>query len=220
MAMAAELAGVDADAVHRDDGRLVAADGSPMAPGAVIRRWFGAAAGEVIGRGIVRSEGATAQLPPFWEIGVVGVEVAVEEATGVVTVEHLATVGDVGHAINHGLVEGQDLGAATQGLGAALYEEMRYDGQQLVNPNLVEYRVPRFRDVPRRITSVIAERADGVGPYGAKGGGEGSLNPIAAAVAAAVGRAVGAWPTELPLTPERVWQLLHAPERQVGDDAD
>jgi CO/xanthine dehydrogenase Mo-binding subunit len=218
--MAAELAGVEADRVHRDDGGLVATDGNPVAPGEVIRKWFGAAAGEVIGRGVVRSEGATAQLPPFWEIGVVGVEVAVEEATGVVTIEHLATVGDVGHAINHGLVEGQDLGAATQGLGAALYEEMRYDGQQLVNPNLVEYRVPRFRDVPRRITSVIAERADGVGPYGAKGGGEGSLNPIAAAVAAAVGRAVGAWPTELPLTPERVWQLLRGERPHAGGDGD
>ncbi len=114
------------------------------------------------------------------------------------SIEHLVTVGDVGHAINPALVEGQDLGAATQGLGAALFEEMIYDGQQLMNPNLVEYRVPRFRDVPRRITSVLAERGDGVGPYGAKGGGEGSLNPIPAAVAAAVGRAVGAWPDRAP----------------------
>jgi CO/xanthine dehydrogenase Mo-binding subunit len=207
--MAAEIAGVAVEAVRRDGADFVVADRPPMVPAEVIRAWFGASAGEVIGHGIVRSEGATAQLPPFWEIGVVGVEVAVDEASGAVSIEHLVTVGDVGHAINPGLVEGQDLGAATQGLGAALFEEMIYDGQQLVNPNLVEYRVPRFRDVPRRITSVIAERGDGVGPYGSKGGGEGSLNPVPAAVAAAVGRAVGAWPTELPLTPERVWQLLH-----------
>ncbi|MGH9137011.1 MAG: xanthine dehydrogenase family protein molybdopterin-binding subunit, partial [Acidimicrobiales bacterium] len=199
--MAAELAGAGVEEVCRDGGPLALPDGRTMTPGEVIRRWFGAAAGEVIGRGVVRNEGATAQLPPFWEVGVVGVEVAVDEATGAVSVEHLVTVGDVGHAINPGLVEGQDLGAATQGLGAALYEEMVYDGQQLVNPNLVEYRVPRFRDLPCRITSVLAERGDGVGPYGAKGGGEGSLNPIPAAVAAAVGRAVGAWPDTLPLTP-------------------
>jgi CO/xanthine dehydrogenase Mo-binding subunit len=215
--MAAEVAGVEPAAVHRDDGRLLLPDGRTMEPGEVIRRWFGAAAGEVIGRGVVRNEGATAQLPPFWEVGVVGVEVAVDEATGAVSIEHLVTVGDVGHAVNPGLVEGQDLGAATQGLGAALYEEMVYDGQQLTNPNLVEYRVPRFRDVPRRITSVLAERGDGVGPYGAKGGGEGALNPVPAAVAAAVGRAVGAWPDTLPLTPERVWQLIHRPAAE-GDD--
>lgn len=139
----------------------------------------------------------------------VGVTVAVDPDTGVVTVEHLVTVGDVGHAINPSLVEGQDLGAATQGLGAALGEELVYDGPQLLNPNLVEYRVPRASDAPRRIDSIVVERHDGVGPWGAKGGGEGALNPVGGAVAAAVARATGRWPTELPLTPERVWRLLH-----------
>ena len=174
----------------------------------VIRQWFGADAGEVVGVGVIRRDGATKVLPPFWEIGAVGVEVSVDEATGEVTVEHLVTVGDVGHAVNPDLVKGQDLGAATQGLGIALWEEMIYDGEQLTNPNLIEYRVPRLRDTPRHITSVLAERGDGAGPYGAKGAGEGSLNPVPAAVAAAVGRAVGVWPTELPLTPPRVWSLL------------
>ena len=179
----------------------------------VIRQWFGADAGEVVGVGVIRRDGATEVLPPFWEIGAVGVEVAVDEATGEVTVEHLVTVGDVGHAVNPDLVKGQDLGAATQGLGIALWEEMIYDGEQLTNPNLIEYRVPRLRDTPRRITSVLAERGDGAGPYGAKGAGEGALNPVPAAVAAAVGRAVGVWPTELPLTPPRVWSLLQQATR-------
>ena len=181
---------------------------SVLTPAEVIRQWFGADAGEVVGIGVIRRDGATAMLPPFWEIGAVGVEVSVDTATGEVTVEHLVTVGDVGHAVNPDLVKGQDLGAATQGLGIALWEEMVYDGEQLTNPSLIEYRVPRLRDTPRRITSVLAERGDGAGPYGAKGAGEGSLNPVPAAVAAAVGRAVGVWPTELPLTPPRVWSLL------------
>ena len=183
----------------------------------VIRQWFGADAGEVVGVGVIRRDGATAMLPPFWEIGAVGVEVAVDEATGEVTVEHLVTVGDVGHAVNPDLVKGQDLGAATQGLGIALWEEMIYDGEQLTNPNLVEYRVPRLRDTPRRVTSVLAERGDGAGPYGAKGAGEGALNPVPAAVAAAVGRAVGVWPTELPLTPPRVWSLLQQAKGTAAD---
>ena len=181
---------------------------SALTPAEVIRQWFGADAGEVVGVGVIRRDGATKMLPPFWEIGAVGVEVSVDTATGEVTIEHLVTVGDVGHAVNPDLVKGQDLGAATQGLGIALWEEMVYDGEQLTNPNLVEYRVPRLRDTPRRITSVLAERGDGAGPYGAKGAGEGALNPVPAAVAAAVGRAVGVWPTELPLTPPRVWSLL------------
>ena len=191
-----------------DAAPVVKDSGSGLTPAEVIRRWFGADAGEVVGVGVVRRDGATEVLPPFWEIGAVGVEVSVDTATGEVTVEHLVTVGDVGHAVNPDLVKGQDLGAATQGLGIALWEEMVYDGEQLTNPNLVEYRVPRLRDAPRRITSVLAERGDGAGPYGAKGAGEGALNPVPAAVAAAVGRAVGVWPTELPLTPPRVWSLL------------
>ena len=191
-----------------DAAPVVKDSGSGLTPAEVIRQWFGADAGEVVGVGVIRRDGATAVLPPFWEIGAVGVEVSVDEATGEVTVEHLVTVGDVGHAVNPDLVKGQDLGAATQGLGIALWEEMVYDGEQLTNPNLVEYRVPRLRDTPRRITSVLAERGDGAGPYGAKGAGEGALNPVPAAVAAAVGRAVGVWPTELPLTPPRVWSLL------------
>ena len=221
-ARAAESAGVPVDAVTASDGLIhvpVAARGeggsgagpdtvSGLTPSEVIRQWFGADAGEVVGVGVVRRAGATEVLPPFWEIGAIGAEVSVDEATGEVTVEHLVTVGDVGHAVNPDLVKGQDLGAATQGLGIALWEEMVYDGEQLTNPNLVEYRVPRLRDTPRRITSVLAERGDGAGPYGAKGAGEGALNPVPAAVAAAVGRAVGVWPTELPLTPPRVWSLL------------
>ena len=219
---AAESAGVPVDAVTASDGlihvplaaRCEGGSGAGPAtvpgltPSEVIRQWFGADAGEVVGVGVIRRAGATEMLPPFWEIGAIGVEVSVDEATGEVTVEHLVTVGDVGHAVNPDLVKGQDLGAATQGLGIALWEEMVYDGEQLTNPNLVEYRVPRLRDTPRRITSVLAERGDGAGPYGAKGAGEGALNPVPAAVAAAVGRAVGVWPTELPLTPPRVWSLL------------
>ena len=97
-------------------------------------------------------------------------------------------------------------------MGAALHEEMVYDGPQLVNPNLVEYRVPRAADMPPEIVTLVAERGDGVGPYGAKGGGEGTLNPIGAATASAVGRAVGRWPDRLPLTPERVWRLMRGDE--------
>ncbi len=206
---AAETAGVD-DGEVTVRGGLVHAAGATLTPGAVIREWFGADAGEAVGVGVIRCGDGISALPLFWEIGAVGVEVTVDEMTGEVAIEHLVTVGDVGCALEPELVKGQDLGAATQGLGIALWEEMVYEGEQLLNPNLVEYRVPRFRDMPRRITSLLAERGDGAGPYGAKGGGEGALNPIPAAVAAAVGRAVGAWPVRLPLTPARVWALLRS----------
>jgi CO/xanthine dehydrogenase Mo-binding subunit len=207
--MAAEVFGGQAADYEPAPGGVRGPDGPVVGFGEVIVRWFGANAGEVTGIGLVRRDGATQKMPPFWEVGMVGVEVGVDEETGVVEVEQLVTVADVGFAINPKAVEGQDLGAATQGLGGALYEELVYDGPQLLNPNIVEYRVPRIGDMPRKIDTMIAERHDGVGPYGAKGAGEGALNPMAAAVASAVARATGHWPTQLPLTPERVWRMLN-----------
>jgi CO/xanthine dehydrogenase Mo-binding subunit/aerobic-type carbon monoxide dehydrogenase small subunit (CoxS/CutS family) len=206
--MAAEVLGCDADALADEAGGVRAPDGTTLGFAEILARWFGASAGEVTGIGIVRPDGDLARLPPFWEVGAVGVQLRVDPETGEVDVGHLVTVGDVGFAVNPTLVEGQDLGAATQGLGGALYEELVYDGPQLLNPNVVDYRVPRASDMPRRIDTLLAERGDGVGPYGAKGAGEGSLNPVGGAVAAAVARAVGRWPTRLPLTPERVWRLV------------
>jgi len=207
--MAAEVFGGQAADYEPAPGGVRGPDGPVVGFGEVIVRWFGANAGEVTGIGLVRRDGATQKMPPFWEVGMVGVEVGVDEETGVVEVEQLVTVADVGFAINPKAVEGQDLGAATQGLGGALYEELVYDGPQLLNPNIVEYRVPRIGDMPRKIDTMIAERHDGVGPYGAKGAGEGALNPMAAAVASAVARATGHRPTQLPLTPERVWRMLN-----------
>lgn len=207
--MAAEIWGCELDDVLDVDGGVAQRDGAMLPFGDVVRQWFGGSAGEVTGVGLLRREGVTEKMPPFWETGMVGVAVDIDMETGMVTVDQLVTVADIGFAINPRAVEGQDLGAATQGLGAALYEELIYDGQQLVNANVVDYRVPRMTDMPRKIDLILAERRDGVGPYGAKGAGEGQLNPIGGAVAAAVARAIGKWPTQLPLTPERVWRLIN-----------
>lgn len=177
--------------------------------GAIVRAWFGGSSGEAIGRGYVRRAGETSEMPPFYEIGCVGVEVSVEAETGVMTVERLVTVGDVGCAINPQMLEGQDLGAAMMGLGMATREELFYVEGNLVNGNMFEYRVPRSTDLPD-YRSVLAERGDGVGPYGAKGGGEGALNPVAAALANALSRAAGVRLREVPLTPERIWRALQS----------
>ncbi len=179
--------------------------------GEVIERWFGAG-GEVLGHGAVRKADGFAMMPPFWEIGCSGVSLTIDRETGVVTIEKLTTIGDVGFAINPALVHGQDAGASMMGLGAALHEELVYEGEQLVNSNIVDYRVPRFSDIPKEVELILAQRRDGSGPYGAKGAGEGAGNTIGGAVASAIGRAIGIFPHELPATPERVWRLMRATE--------
>ncbi|MGZ9159752.1 MAG: xanthine dehydrogenase family protein molybdopterin-binding subunit [Candidatus Limnocylindrales bacterium] len=208
LAWARETLGADGASVEEGTGGVLV-DGVQHDWGAVVRAWFGGSYGEVIGRGYVRRAGTTEQMPPFWEIGCVGVEVSVDEETGHIRVERLVTVGDVGCAINPQLVESQDLGAAIMGMGMATTEELVYtpDGV-LLSGNMVEYRVPRASDIPA-YTSILAERGDGVGVYGAKGGGEGSLNPVAGAIANAVRRATGARLREAPFTPERVWRALN-----------
>lgn len=176
----------------------------------ILGRYFGATDCEIVGRAHLRQAGEFAELPVFWEIGCAGVEVSVDRDTGQVAIDRLVTVGDVGLAINPAMTEGQDLGAAVMGMGLGLFEELRYDGQQLANGTMLSYRVPRASDVPPDIALLLTENRDGVGPYGAKGSGEGSLNPIAAAVANAVFDATGARVREAPLTPERVWRALRA----------
>ena len=182
----------------------------------VICKFYGLPDGEVIGRSYIRKSGKFAALPVFWEAAATGVEISVDEETGKITMEKLATVGDVGLAINPALAEGQDLGAATMGMGIGLFEELVYEGSQLVNGSILDYRLPRFSDLPKHVELHLVQNQDGVGPYGAKGGGEASLNSMAANIANAVERAVGVRIRQAPLTPERVWRALKERMKDKG----
>ena len=183
----------------------------------VISKYYALPDGEVIGRAYIRKDGDFAKLPVFWEVACTGVELSVDEETGKIQMEKLATVGDVGLAINPALAEGQDIGAATMGMGIGLFEELVYDGPQLVNGSILDYRVPRFSDLPKKVELHLVQNQDGVGPYGAKGGGEASLNSMPANIANAVDRATGVRIREAPLTPERVWRALRNKKSKKED---
>ncbi|MBI3065111.1 MAG: xanthine dehydrogenase family protein molybdopterin-binding subunit [Deltaproteobacteria bacterium] len=149
-----------------------------------------------------------AQFPLFWETGMGGAEVRVDSETGEIAIEKYMTVADVGKAINPSLVEGQDEGAAVQGLGHTLFESLVYENGQPLNANLIDYRLPRFSDLPKHFASALIENEDGPGPYGAKGMGESGIVSVAPAVGNAIARATGVRIRALPLTPERVWRAL------------
>ena len=68
--------------------------------------------------------------------------------------------------------------------------------------------MPTFNDIPARFETILIENEDGLGPFGAKGLGEGGIVPAAPAVANAIYQATGVRIRELPLTPERVWRAL------------
>jgi CO/xanthine dehydrogenase Mo-binding subunit len=183
----------------------------------VISKFYALPDGEVIGRAYIRKSGRFSALPVFWEAAATGVEISVDEETGKIAMEKLATVGDVGLAINPALAEGQDIGAATMGMGIGLFEELVYDGSQLVNGSILDYRLPRFSDLPKQVELHLVQNQDGVGPYGAKGGGEASLNSMAANIANAVDQAVGVRIRQAPLTPERVWRALRDKKSKMED---
>jgi CO/xanthine dehydrogenase Mo-binding subunit len=159
---------------------------------------FAAPFAAIVGRGAVTARkmapGFTAQ----------AAEVGVDEETGEVTLLGYAIAQDAGFAINPLSVEGQMQGGASQGLGLALSEEMLYDGQgRLLNPNLLDYRLPTSRDLPP-IEAIIVEVPSEEGPYGARIVGEPSIVAGAAAIGNAVADATGARVYEAPITPERI----------------
>ena len=210
--IAAGLLAVPLAEIELDEGHA-AAGGARRPYADLLRERFGMSGGELIGRGIVapgRSRAPLGGSTPFWEMAVGAAEVHVDEETGAVVVDDYVSVADIGRCINPQQCEGQDEGAVMQGLGHTLYEEMVYDGGQLLNANLVDYRVPRALDLPARLRCVFVENADGAGPFGAKGAGEGSLIPVSPAVGNALARLTGVRFRELPLTPERVWRALRA----------
>jgi CO/xanthine dehydrogenase Mo-binding subunit len=181
----------------------------------ILEKYFQMEGCSIIGRAYLRKAGDLTLVPVFWEIGVVGAEIALDEETGSITLDSLVTIGDVGLAIHPAMTEGQDLGAATMGLGAGLFEELIYDGQQLMNGTMLEYRVPRFSDIAGNIEMKLVQNRDGVGPYGAKGGGEGAVNPVSPCIANALRQAAGVRMRRLPLTPERVWKALQEEKKKI-----
>ena len=186
---------------------------------------FAGVSGEVIGVGSRRGEAvrthALGGSPAFYEFSCTACEVEVDDLTGEVLVLRHISVADVGRAINPAHVESQDEGAAIMGLGHSLMEHLELDEHgKIVNLGALDYRIPTTKDVPLELRSLLVENADGPGPYGSKGAGEGGLFAVAPAIAAAVAEATGAVIRDLPLTPERVWRAMYAPTDGDGGDGD
>jgi len=135
-------------------------------------------------------------------------EVEVDEETGEVDLLNLAVVQEVGRAINPMTVEGQMQGGAVQGVGWALYEEMRYDDDgQLLSGSWMDYAMPDAVQASP-IQTQIVEVPSISGPFGARGVGEPPVIPTVAAIANAVAHATGVRMTQTPMTAPRVLEAL------------
>jgi len=210
---AAEVLRVAPNTIQLKGGEVICGD-QRLSYANIVALFFGMPGGELIGRGYMRPGGAMGRdLPIFWETGMGGADVNVDTETGSVKINKYVSVADVGKAINPAHCEGQDEGAAIQGLGHTMFEALSYDNGQLLNPNLIDYRVPSITDLPVVFESRLVENRDGPGPYGAKGMGESGIVSVAPAIGNAVAQATGVRIRDLPLTPERVWRALKNAKR-------
>jgi CO/xanthine dehydrogenase Mo-binding subunit len=156
------------------------------------------------------THGSSVSPPPF----IAGfAEVEVDKETGKVSLLDYVAVIDCGTVINPNLATIQAEGGLVQGIGLALYEEVRYDqiGRMTTN-SFMQYKIPTRKDIGN-IRVFFEESYEPTGPFGAKSIGEVVINTPAPAIIAAIYNAVGVRMTELPITPEKLFTAMQQLEK-------
>jgi CO/xanthine dehydrogenase Mo-binding subunit len=140
---------------------------------------------------------------PTFTFGTQIAEVKIDEETGEITIVKVVAAQETGRTINATMAEGQIEGSVAQGIGYALMEKLILINGKVVNDGFIDYKIPTIGDIPE-IETILVETYDPKGPYGAKGIGESSLVPTAAAIVNAIYNACGIRITELPVSKESI----------------
>jgi aerobic carbon-monoxide dehydrogenase large subunit len=205
VATAARRFGCPANGVSFSDGDIRAADGRRLS--------LAQLAADAISEGEpISALGTFANTKRTYSYGAHAAHVTVDPRTGQVEVLDYLAVEDVGRAVNPAIVHGQALGAVVQGLGGVFLDHLIYDSEaQLLNGSFADYLLPLATDFPNVRGLTLELRQSPSNPLGAKGAGEGGIVAVAATIGNAIAAALiafGVEPTEMPLTPERIWQLI------------
>jgi aerobic carbon-monoxide dehydrogenase large subunit len=138
--------------------------------------------------------------------GIHAAEVEIVPETGKVKIEKYYIAYDIGRAINPLLVHGQLVGGMAQGLGGALFEELRYDENgQLITGSFMDYLIPSSMEMPEIDIEILENSPSPLNPLGCKGAGEGGTVAVAPAIANAIINALDKYKiniTSLPIRPE------------------
>ncbi|MBI3015964.1 MAG: xanthine dehydrogenase family protein molybdopterin-binding subunit, partial [Candidatus Tectomicrobia bacterium] len=205
------------------DGRVAVKGTSnrSLSFGEVLSRAFGYG-GSISVTGISRSEASLdretgqGKGSTYYFTGAGGCEAEIDLETGAVRVLRYVAAHNVGKAINPTLCAAQIEGGVASGVSMTLFEEMRWDNGQLLNPNLVDYRLLSICEAPP-VQAILIEVPHREGPFGAIGAGEPAIVPTSAAIGNAVARALNVRLFSLPLTPDKVLTvLLHPDEAKQG----
>jgi len=133
----------------------------------------------------------------FEKGGYVATCAEVSVTNGVVKVLRVVEAFECGAIVNPEHLRNQVEGAVAMGLGGALFEQIDFADNKILNPRLSRYRVPRFGDMPV-IESVLLDRKDLV----SAGAGETPIVGVAPAVGNAIFDATGQRIRSLPMAPK------------------
>jgi CO/xanthine dehydrogenase Mo-binding subunit len=202
--LAADMFEIAADDLTLEDGEVRSVDGTLREP---ITEVTGK-----LGNAWISGSGSRGPNPQGMAVNTWGcqiAQVAVDTATGVVTVERVVAVHDIGRVINRKGARSQVVGGILQGLGFALMEERVVDPTTgtIVNHGLEDYKVPTLADLPE----IVCDFVDEPDPHlkvGLKGLGEPPIIPTPGAIGNAIGHALGVRVREAPYTPRRVLEAL------------
>ena len=167
----------------------------------------------------IEMQSSTTASGPTWPNGCHICEVELNPATGETRVVSYTSMNDAGRIVNPMIVEGQLDGGAVQGMGQALLEGLVYDAEsgQLLTGSLMDYAAPRADIMPEMFHTHTNQTVPstnnvlgvkGVGELGTIGATPCVVNALADALARN-GNADKAPKLQMPLTPFRLWELLH-----------
>ncbi len=121
-------------------------------------------------------------------------EIVYDAATKRFGVRRVVEAFDCGRIVNPNGLENQISGAIIQGLGGALFEQVKFADGKVLNGHFADYRVPRFADLPA-IEIVLVDRKD----LPSAGAGETPIVGLAPAIANALFAATGIRQRNMPL---------------------
>lgn len=217
--MAAEDMGVDQRDLYLEDKKVFvkSSPGTSLPLHVLLARGMFKKGRPVVGRARINpdtpsmdsriAQGETSRLPSTYTFATHSVEVEMDPTTGQLTVVRAVGAQDCGAVINPDGVEGQIDGGMATALGYGLFEEMLIEDGQVLNPNLLEYKIPTALDMPA-MSGVVVESYDQNGPFGAKGVGNSVVVNLAPAIANAVYKGCGVRIKDLPVTPEKLLKGL------------
>jgi xanthine dehydrogenase YagR molybdenum-binding subunit len=157
-----------------------------------------------------------------WPFAAQFAEVEVDTRTGEVRLLRFLGAHDSGRVLNRLTFDNQVFGGIAMGTGLAMSEARVLDRHtgKMVNPTFHTYKTPTMMDIALAQTSLPIDHSDDAfTSTGAKGLGEPATIPAAAAIANAVAHATGVHPTDSPIDPTRLIELLAAHHRGAGSEA-